>query len=102
MSYELQKDLYFFEWDRRYQLYNAIRLPQAVMLGVGGALLYVLHDIYIYLQLSSFKELLCDYPWRSFFLTIVIFFYFIDAAYLQSGWQTCCSVPNLHRLAELS
>ncbi|MBF0400920.1 MAG: hypothetical protein HQL90_09160 [Magnetococcales bacterium] len=70
MSYELQKDLYFFEWDRRHQLFAAIRLPQAVMLGVGGALLFVVRDLSL--------PMLQSYPFLCFFLGLSVVAYLVN------------------------
>ncbi|GAB0056155.1 hypothetical protein SIID45300_00460 [Candidatus Magnetaquicoccaceae bacterium FCR-1] len=70
MSYELQKDLYSFEWERRNQLFTAMRLPQAVMLGVGGAILFVLRDISL--------SMLQHYPVKSFLLALAVIALLLD------------------------
>lgn len=70
MSYELQKDLYSFEWERRNQLFTAVRLPQTVMLGVGGAILFVLRDISL--------DMLQHYPVKSFLLALAVIALLLD------------------------
>ncbi len=76
MSYELQKDLYFFEWDRRHQLSTAIRLPMTIMLGIGGALFSVFRDISL--------QMLQRHPYLVCTLVLVILGYIINVALYAS------------------